>query len=151
MLKLKIPPPVYALLCVAIMWLLSRYVPVAIIFDKSFSWFGIALIMIALCMDFWSLALFFKKRTTPNPLKPEFTTGLVTTGLYRFSRNPMYLGLLLMLIGFAIFLRAATPFLVLPVFYLLINEMQIKPEENILGEKFGQEFLEYKNKVRRWL
>ena len=63
----------------------------------------------------------------------------------------MYLGLLIMLFGFAVFLGKLTPFLLLPLFYLVITEMQIKPEEAILEEKFGQEFLEYKSKVRRWI
>ena len=151
MLKLKIPPPVYALSIAFAMWLLSVYFPVAILINTPLNNIGIGLILLAAVMDFYSLYLFFKKKTTPNPMKPEFTTGLVITGLYKISRNPMYLGMLIMLFGFAVFLGKLTSFLVLPLFYLVITEMQIKPEEEILEEKFGQEFLAYKSKVRRWI
>jgi protein-S-isoprenylcysteine O-methyltransferase Ste14 len=84
-------------------------------------------------------------------MKPQNTTGIVTSGLYKFSRNPMYVGLLIILTGYAIWLGSVTPFLLLPLFYWLITQMQIKPEERILQQKFGQEYLDYKNTVRRWL
>jgi len=150
-LKLKIPPPIYALSIAMVMWLLSRYFPVSKLIDAPWNHLGIALVILAGLMDFSSLYLFFKKKTTPNPMKPEFTTGLVTNGMYSISRNPMYLGMLIMLFGFAVYLGQLTPFLVLPAFYLVITEMQIKPEEEILEQKFGKEFLDYKRKVRRWL
>ena len=112
---------------------------------------GVLLMILAGLSDLSSLYLFFKKRTTPNPMKPEFTTGLVTNGLYKISRNPMYLGMLIILLGFGIYLGSLTPFLVLPAFYFVITEMQIKPEEKMLEKKFGEEYLDYKTKVRRWL
>lgn len=133
------------------MWLFSHYLPIATLIESPVNNIGILLIVLAALIDFTSLYLFFKKRTTPNPMKPEFTTGLVVSGMYKFSRNPMYLGMLIMLFGFAVYLGQLTPFLVLPAFYLVITEMQIKPEEKILEEKFGKEFLDYKQKVRRWL
>ena len=112
---------------------------------------GVVFILFAGFLDLSSLYLFFKKRTTPNPMKPEFTTGLVTNGLYKISRNPMYVGLLMILFGFAVYLGDLTPFLMLPLFYIVITEMQIKPEERMLEDKFGEEYLDYKNRVRRWL
>ncbi len=133
------------------MWLLSRYLPISKLIESPWNNLGIVMVILAALMDFTSLYLFFKKRTTPNPMKPEFTTGLVTNGMYRFSRNPMYLGMLVMLIGFAVYLGQLTPFLILPAFYFLITEMQIKPEEEMLEQKFGKEYLEYKRRVRRWL
>ena len=151
MLQLRIPPPIYALSVGLIMWLLSRHFPVAQIISPPWNNLGIALMLLAALMDFSSLYLFFKKRTTPNPMKPEFTTGLVTDGFYKISRNPMYLGMLIILIGVAIYLGKLSAFLVLPAFYILITEMQIKPEERMLEEKFGEEYLDYKRKVRRWL
>ncbi len=151
MLQLKIPPPIYALSIALIMWLSSQYFPVAQLISSPWNDVGIVVMLLAIFLDFSSLYLFFKKRTTPNPMKPEFTTGLVTNGLYKISRNPMYLGMLIILFGFAIFLGNLTSFLVLPAFYIVITEMQIKPEERILEKKFGKEFLDYKNKVRRWL
>jgi len=150
-LQLKIPPPIYAISIALIMWLLSRYFPVVQLIFSPWNKLGIALMLLAGLLDLSSLYLFFKKRTTPNPMKPEFTTGLVTNGLYKISRNPMYLGLLTILIGFAIYLGNLTSFLVLPAFYFVITEMQIKPEERMLEKKFSEEYLAYKNKVRRWL
>ena len=151
MLQLKIPPPVYAIIIALIMWLLSRYFPVVQLITSPWNNLGIALMLLAGLLDLSSLYLFFKKRTTPNPMKPEFTTGLVMNGLYKISRNPMYLGLLTILFGFAIYLGNLTSFLVLPAFYFVITEMQIKPEERMLEEKFGEQYLDYKSKVRRWL
>ncbi len=151
MLQLKIPPPIYAISIALIMWLLSRYFPVVQLIFSPWNKLGIALMLLAGLLDLSSLYLFFKKRTTPNPMKPEFTTGLVMNGLYKISRNPMYLGLLTILFGFAIYLGNLTAFLLLPAFYFVITEMQIKPEERMLEEKFGEQYLDYKSKVRRWL
>ena len=150
-LELKIPPPVYALLIAILMWYLNQFFPVARILDSPFNNVGVAIIVLAIVVDSSSVYLFFKKRTTINPLKPSNTQGLVTTGLYHYTRNPMYVGLLVILIGFGIWLGSIAPFLALPLFYWLITNMQIKPEEVILEEKFGQEYLEYKKRVRRWL
>ena len=84
-------------------------------------------------------------------MKPQNTSGIVTSGLYKISRNPMYVGLLTILIGYAVWLGSVTPFLLLPVFHFLITEMQIKPEERMLEQKFGEEYLDYKDRVRRWI
>ncbi len=150
-MKLLIPPPVYALVIGVIMWFLNQYFPVMKLIDPPWNKLGIAIILVAGSFDLWSLILFFKKHTTANPMKPENTTGIVKKGLYKISRNPMYVGLLTILSGYAIWLGSLAPFLVLPMFYWLITEMQIKPEEEILEKKFGQEYLDYKSSVRRWL
>ena len=150
-MKLLIPPPVYALMIGFLMWLLNHNFPIYHLIDAPWNKIGIAIILIAASSDAWSIFLFLKKHTTANPMKPENTTGLVTKGLYKITRNPMYVGLLTMLTGYAIWLGSLSPFLVLPLFYFLITEMQIKPEEQILEKKFGQEYLNYKNSVRRWL
>ena len=150
-LELKIPPPVYALGIGLLMWLLNEHFPLFHFISSPWNKIGIGIILIAGSLDLWSLVLFFKKHTTPNPMKPENTTGLVIKGLYKFTRNPMYVGLQVILIGFAIWLGSLTPFIVLPLFYWVITEMQIKPEEKILEAKFGDEYLNYKKSVRRWL
>ena len=151
MLQLKIPPPVYAISIALLMWLLNRYFPVFHLIDAPWNRVGIAIMITAGSLDLWSLFLFLKKHTTANPMKPQNTSGIVTTGLYKISRNPMYVGLLTILTGYAVWLGSLTPFLMLPVFYALITEMQIKPEEIILEQKFGDEYLNYKNRVKRWL
>ena len=150
-MKLLIPPPVYALMIGFLMWFLNRNFPMTHFIDAPWNKIGIAIILIAASSDVWSIFLFFKKHTTANPMKPANTTGLVTKGLYKITRNPMYVGLLTILTGYAIWLGSLSPFFVLPLFYFLITEMQIKPEEEALEKKFGQEYLNYKNSVRRWL
>ena len=150
-LELKIPPPVYALSLGIVMWFLNQSLPLLRFIESPWNKIGMAIIVIAIVLDSSSLFLFLKKRTTINPMKPTSTEGLVTAGLYKITRNPMYVGLLVILFGYAVWLGSLTPFLILPAFYWLITQMQIKPEERILEKKFGQEYLDYKNKVKRWL
>ncbi len=150
-LELKIPPPVYALSIALLMWLLNKYIPVAVLVQAPWNKVGLAIVVIAGTLDLWSLFLFIKQRTTVNPMKPANTSDLVVSGLYKISRNPMYVGMLIMLLGFAVWLGSLTPFLVLPLFYFVITQMQIKPEEKFLLEKFGTQYQTYKESVRRWL
>lgn len=89
--------------------------------------------------------------TTVNPLKPEESTQLVTTGIYQFSRNPMYTGFFMFLLAWAVLLGSFVAFLILPIFVMLITKVQILPEEVVLQEKFGQDYIAYKNRVRRWI
>lgn len=151
MFKLKIPPPVYALVIAGLMWVLNQYLPIAHWIAVPWNTIGLILIVTALSFDVWSLFLFFRSHTTPNPMKPENASTIVSTGLYKFSRNPMYVGLLTVLLGYAIWLGSVTPFLLLPLFVFLITTQQIMPEEEILEKKFGAEYLDYKARVRRWL
>ena len=151
MFKLKIPPPVYALTLGILMWLLNQYFPVAHWIHSPWNNIGKVLIAIAVSFDLWSLFLFFRSRTTPNPMKPDNANKLVISGLYKISRNPMYVGLFTILLGYAIRLGSVTPFLLLPLFILLITTQQIIPEEDVLEKKFGKEYLDYKAQVRRWI
>lgn len=116
-------------------------------------WNMLALIILpaAIFSDFWSLLLFFRAHTSVNPLYPEKATHLVTTGSYRYSRNPMYLGLVMLLLAWGIFLGSLSVFLFVPLFIFILTWMQVIPEEKILADKFGQPYLDYKVKVRRWL
>ena len=84
-------------------------------------------------------------------MKPGSTSHLVTSGLYRYSRNPMYLGLLMMLIGWGLYLGSLSPLSMLPLFIRLLTKKQIEPEEIILMDKFGQEYKYYQQRVRRWI
>lgn len=94
---------------------------------------------------------FKRARTTVDPRRPAEATTLVTSGLYRYSRNPMYLGVLLVLIGWALFLGNLVSVLFIVGFALFINRYQILPEERLLQEKFGADFMAYKARVRRWI
>ncbi len=151
MLKLKIPPPVYLLIIGVIMWLLHRQLPIVTFFSAPWTRLGYVSIAFALLIDITALIQFFRAHTTFNPLKPKQSAHLVTTGLYRFSRNPMYLGLLFWLIGWGILLGSLSPFLMLPIFIWLITIQQIIPEERILSGKFAGQYQAYQQSVRRWL
>jgi protein-S-isoprenylcysteine O-methyltransferase Ste14 len=147
----KIPPPAVALLFAGFMWLLSASestTTLALPWRRTVAvaaWsLGFA-IAVAGAFEFW------RAKTTVNPLIPEAATSMVTSGIYRYSRNPMYLALLFVLFGWAVWLSHLIPFGVLPLFVLYINRFQIEPEERALSAKFGKEFTKYRSTVRRWL
>lgn len=94
---------------------------------------------------------FRRARTTVNPLRPEGASALVANGIYRYTRNPMYLGMLLVLIAWAMYLARPWALLVLPAFVVYMNRFQIGPEERALEAIFGAAFDAYRNRVRRWL
>lgn len=133
------------------MWLLNQTLPLYHWLGQPWNAFGPIFIGAAILLDVWSLWLFFRAKTTFNPMNPNNTSHLVTTGLYRISRNPMYFGLLLMLIGWALYLGSISPIFLLPLFIWLLTKMQIEPEEKILIDKFGQGYRDYQQRVRRWI
>jgi len=150
-LELKVPPPVVALLMAGLGWLASWAVPALGFVLPHRDAIAIALFLTGVCVALLGVASFRQARTTVNPLKPEKSSALVMSGIYRYTRNPMYLGLLLALLGWAFFLSNALAFLFLPAFILYMNRFQIAPEERVLASMFGQEFTAYLSKVRRWL
>jgi len=148
---MKAPPLAVGALLAALMWLVSRAVPALSfvlpgrkLLALSFAITGAIIIVVG-------VASFRRAKTTINPLKPESSSSLVVSGIYRFSRNPMYLGFLLALFGWAVLLSNALAFLFLPVFTFYMSRFQIEAEEKALTEKFGQEFVHYKSRVRPWL
>jgi protein-S-isoprenylcysteine O-methyltransferase Ste14 len=94
---------------------------------------------------------FQRAKTTVNPMKPNSASALVASGIYKYSRNPMYSGFVLILLGWALWLSNAWALLVLPAFVLYMNRFQIWPEERALMALFGQDYREYHSRVRRWL
>jgi protein-S-isoprenylcysteine O-methyltransferase Ste14 len=151
MLKLKIPPPVYMLIFAISMWLMNQYIPLIEWVRPPWNQAGFIIMGLAFFTDLSSLFLFFKKHTSLNPIHPERASILVTGGMYRFSRNPMYLGLLILLSGWAVYLGSISPIFLLPLFIWVITHEQIQAEEQILEEKFGPAYLTYKQRVRRWI
>ena len=150
-LELKIPPPVVALLLAGAMWLLSTAMPR--VDTPAALRIGTAL-AIAAAGGAYSLAgmlAFRRAKTTVNPLHPDKASALVTAGVYRFTRNPMYVGLLLVLLAWAVGLSSLEALAGPVAFVLYINRFQIGPEERVLRTKFGREFEAYKSSVRRWL
>ena len=150
-LELKVPPPVVALLVAAAMWGVASVtarieMPVLVRVGATLA-FAIAGVGIAIS----GVIGFRRARTTVNPMKPEAASSLVTSGVYRFTRNPMYLGLCLLLVAWALFLSSPLAFLGPILFILYMNRFQIASEETALSATFGEEFANYKAKVRRWI
>jgi protein-S-isoprenylcysteine O-methyltransferase Ste14 len=150
-LELKIPPPAVALFTALLMWLVSRAIPALGFVFPARNVFAIGLAAIGVATAISGVITFRRARTTVNPLKPESASSLVNWGVYTLTRNPMYLGLLLVLTGWAIFVSNPLAFLFLPAFVLYINRFQIAPEERALTSLFGQDFTAYRSRVRRWL
>lgn len=97
------------------------------------------------------VAAFRRASTTVNPVRPEAVSSLVTSGIYRVTRNPMYLGFLLSLVGWAVWLAHPLPFCLVPLFVLYMGRFQIAPEERVLRATFGESFESYAARTRRWL
>jgi len=150
-LELRILPVFVVSIFGVLIWLSSSFFYVV---RLSFSYQDIASLVMALLgvgVIVSGVLGFRKQDTTVNPTTPEQASQLVTRGIYRYSRNPMYLGMLLFLMAFAVYLFTLTGWLWVPVFVLYMNKFQIQPEERILERIFGQEYVEYRNKVRRWI
>ena len=151
----KIPPPVIDLAVGLLMWALARAFPVAQLWPQGAWPFGLgAALGIALAGGLIALAgawQFHRARTTVNPLSPAKASALVTNGVYRLTRNPMYLGMALVLVGWAVWLGNAAALLGLPLFVVLLDTLQIQPEERVLRQRFGEAYARYAARVRRWL
>jgi protein-S-isoprenylcysteine O-methyltransferase Ste14 len=123
--------------------------PIAQPIREPYRYAGAVLIALAVALGFWAVALFRRARTGVVPFSDA--TTLVTSGPYRFTRNPMYLAMAGILVGTAIWLGSMTPWLVLPAFMGIIAERFIAPEEAMLGRIFGERYARYCAAVRRWL
>ena len=148
--ELKIPPPLVALLFGLVMWLVSLLGGAV---DVSFGIrMGVAIVVasIGVAFGFSAMASFLRAKTTMNPTKPSATSALITHGVYRLTRNPMYLSLVLYLFAWAVYLSNWLALLLVPVFALYIERFQVKPEELALSARYGSEYASYKSRVRRW-
>lgn len=150
-MKLRIPPVLQFLLCGALAMLASYFLP-RLSYDSSIlkiPTYVIGLAGILLLIS--AVAAFVNARTTVNPHKPETASKLVTTGLYRISRNPMYLAMAMLLIAGATLLGNWAAFIGPVVFVALITYLQIKPEEEVLTGQFGDAYIAYCQQTRRWI
>ena len=154
-LELKIPPPVIALLTAAAMWAVARWGPLhGLLADIPPGWrLGAATVVafVGVCFDVAGILAFRLAKTTANPMKPENSAALVSSGVYRITRNPMYVGLCFILLAWAVYLGATWALLGPLVFVAYITRFQIKPEERVLAARFGAAFASYQSRVRRWL
>ncbi len=147
---MKVPPAVIMLIFGGLMYVLDRFLPVG-----EFEFFGkqeLAMFLFGLgfLVILISVIQFFVTKTTVDPMNPNKTRKLVTTGIYNFTRNPMYLGMLLFLLAFGLKLGNAFNTLLAAGFVYWMNHFQIKPEEEVLLEKFGKEYSIYCKLTRRW-
>jgi protein-S-isoprenylcysteine O-methyltransferase Ste14 len=142
-------PPVYFLVALLLMGFFHRAAPGAQVIEAPYRYAGLVLGALALALILWAALLFRRAGTNIRPYLPS--TRLVLGGPYRFTRNPMYLGMAGMLLGAALYAGSLTPFIVIPAFMGLIQERFILAEEAKLEAAFGAEYLAYKARVRRWL
>jgi protein-S-isoprenylcysteine O-methyltransferase Ste14 len=149
-MELKVPPVLVFLSFAIVMYLVSLFLPVG--FFDFFGRFILAKILL-LCaglIGLVSLFQFFRNKTTVDPMNPEKVNQLVTSGLYKYSRNPMYLALLMVLLALGLYLGNAFNTLVAAGFVGYMNRFQIIPEERILLARFGKDFKSYQIATRRW-
>lgn len=149
-MRLKIPPGLVVLIFAGLMYLLDRFLPFG-----EFDFFGRevliwVLAIAAVLVVIVAIRQFLKARTTINPLFPGRAAVLVSGGIYAYSRNPMYLAMLMLLLAWGLWLGNAFNTLVAALFVAYMNRFQIGPEEEVLSRTFGRQFQKYCTEVRRW-
>jgi protein-S-isoprenylcysteine O-methyltransferase Ste14 len=147
----RVPPPFIMLLAAILMWVLHRWIPLAQLIDSPWSLVGWLFAASGIGIAMAAFKRFKQARTTVNPREPHTASSLVTGGVFQISRNPMYLGLLLILIGWALSLGTASPWIVPPLFVIVVTVLQIIPEEQALEKLFGEPYVEYRRRVARWI
>lgn len=145
----KIHPPILLLFHLFAVFILNRLFPLSFVFPKVLVWVGYVLVLVGLGLAFNAVSRFMRADTTVDPHGSVNT--IVTNGPYRFSRNPIYLGFLCLLIGFPFIFRTYWGLILSPVFIVAINLLVIQHEEAYLEKKFGDVYTSYKSRVRRWL
>ena len=148
-IRRKIYPPMYLVFGCLLMAALHHYWPVAILLAAPWNRSGFVVLAAGLLMLAWAAGSFRQQRTPLIPFREP--TALVDSGLYRISRNPMYLGMVLVMTGLAIRLGTVSPWLVIPLFVLVIDRRFIRDEERLMEAQFGASYREYCERVRRWL
>jgi protein-S-isoprenylcysteine O-methyltransferase Ste14 len=149
--ELRIPPPIVALLVGVAMRGVSHIAPTLDGPPLVWRWFALALALVGVALTASGAIAFRRAKTTTNPMKPGAASSLVLSGAYKFTRNPMYVGLVLVLVAWAIFLSSWLTLAGPLLFAAYIQRFQIVPEERALLAAFGAEYSAYKAKVRRWI
>lgn len=150
-LELKIPPPIVGLLCGAIGWALRGLSPQLGFSARWTPAVAIPLALVGVAAAVLGVLHFRRVGTTVHPMRPSESTAVVTRGVYSLSRNPMYLGMSLVLTAWCVWLAHPLSFLAVPLFIAYITRFQIVPEERVLHAKFGEPYTEYLRSVRRWI
>ena len=152
-MKNKIPPPIVLALFGLLIYFEDKYFFVSITAELDHQRiYTLCIAIVGFCIIALGMLEFHKAKTTVHPLKLDKSSSVVNSGIYRFTRNPMYLGLVILLIAFCVKLGDIFGLIfILPLFIGFMTKFQIKPEEEAMAKLFGEDFLAYKRKVRRWL
>ncbi len=142
-------PPLYFALAIVSMFLLHRFLPIIDVINPPFSRFGWLVIAGGIALAAWGRLRFARAGTAVVPFSPS--TALVTDGPFRFTRNPMYLGMMLVLIGGFVLAGSLGSLVVIPVFFWWIHTRFVLPEEDHMADHFGDAYRAYQRRVRRWL
>ncbi len=150
-LELKIIPPLVTAIFALLMWSVTKITPEYAIFGQYKTTLAIIILSLGIFIMLVAAAFILKAKTTINPMRPDKSSSLVTSGLYKFSRNPIYLADFIILIAFGVYLSNIFSFIIMIGFIFYMNKFQVKPEERFLEEKFGTDYLTFKAQVRRWI
>lgn len=145
----RVLPPTYLFLAIVVMVMLHFLFPAVEVICFPWKILGAIPLVFGIVINTIASNAFDGIETTVKPF--EESTALIMTGVFRISRHPMYLGMVFILIGIAILMGSLTPYTVIPVFAIVMDMVFIRVEEGRLKEKFGGSWLEYKDKVRRWI
>ena len=144
-----IPPPFFFVIPLGIGVLIHRFHPAPLMSREIAVALGIPLVLLGTALVAFAMILFFRARTRPTPIQP--TTKIVETGPYRFTRNPMYVGMTLLYLGVTLWVDTFWPLLFLPLVLFMVQRFVIAREERYLEAKFGESYRGYKARVRRWI
>lgn len=147
----RIPPVIVGVGVGALAWGAARAFPALTLAHAARPWLATVFVLAGLACSLSGVVSFRRARTTVNPMQPEAATTLVVAGLYRVTRNPMYLGFLFLLLGEIAWLANPVALVAAPALVLYLNRFQIAPEERALRARFGAEYVAYAARVRRWL
>lgn len=150
-LALRIPPALQVVILGMAMLLLSRGFPHFQIFIPGSILLAASLVVIGVGAIFLGVVEFRKAQTTIDPRKPECSVRLVISGIYQYSRNPMYVGFALLLLAVAFYLSHVFAFCLVPLYIAYMNRFQIQPEEKFMRQKFTSDYQIYLEQVRRWI
>ena len=145
----KIPPPIVTIICGIAIYFSKSY------FNQFFNYnnntISLFLLILGLVVFISAVKSFRVHKTTVNPLEPRKASSLVTSGIFKFSRNPMYLGMLIILLSISFKFNLIGGMITSLFFYIFITKFQIIPEEEAMNELFGNQFIDYVKKTRRWI
>ena len=151
-MHLRIPPPIVALIGILLIFFSKDYILILYLHPHLQNTLSLIFLIIGFVIIFSATKEFKKSDTTVNPMKPETSTSLVTSGIFKYTRNPMYLGLTSILLASCFYFSSLLGIIVyVPLFILYITVFQIIPEEETMKDLFNDEYLDYCSKVRRWI